>query len=61
MSNTAHTMVYILVEADTSEKLQQQVNALIMKGYRPHGSIAVALSRDYEFYIQPMMLEGTLQ
>lgn len=57
MSDTDHTIAYTVVIADTPESLQEQVNALIMKGYRPHGSIAIALNETYELYIQPMTIK----
>jgi hypothetical protein len=55
-------MTYTVVEAQSAEQLQEQVQALLNEGWQPQGGIAVAIA-DYagvpSWYYQAMIRRST--
>jgi len=47
---------YIVICEQDLSRLENRVNELIMKGYKPHGSLVITEERSDQYYYQPMLL-----
>lgn len=46
---------YVLIEANSSEKLEDGVNYWIEQGYIPTSGFSMVISDEHEWYCQPML------
>ncbi|MDM8546332.1 DUF1737 domain-containing protein [Candidatus Venteria ishoeyi] len=47
---------YIVICEPDLAKLENRVSSMILKGYKPQGSMSIQLEHNEEYYYQPMLL-----
>ncbi|GEM_PF-3410398 len=47
---------YIVICEQDLSRLENRVNELIMKGYKPHGSLVIQVEHNEQYHYQAMLL-----